>query len=53
MQKILGMTLMVVGLCSAAFAGRIGAVPEIDATTAVSALTLISGATLVIRARKR
>ncbi len=51
MQKILGMTLIVLGLCSAALASRI--VPEIDGATASSAIALISGAVLVIRGRKK
>ncbi|MGZ4821283.1 MAG: hypothetical protein ACXVY9_07475 [Terriglobales bacterium] len=50
MQKMIGIALMVAGLTSAAFAS---AVPEIDGSTAVSALTLLSGAMLVIRGRKK
>jgi LPXTG-motif cell wall-anchored protein len=51
MQKIIGIGLMVAGLTSAAFA--FNGVPEIDGSTAVSALTLLSGAMLVIRRRKK
>jgi hypothetical protein len=51
MQKMIGITLMVAGLTSAAFAFT--SVPEIDGSTAVSALTLLSGAMLVIRGRKK
>ena len=50
MKRILGMALVVAGLCSAAAA--VTAVPEIDGSTAVSAITLLSGVALVIRARK-
>lgn len=50
MQKILGMTLMVLGLCSAALAQR--PVPEIDATSTVTAVALLSGIVMVVRARK-
>jgi hypothetical protein len=50
MQKVLGMLLVVAGLCSVACASI--AVPEIDGSTAASALTLLTGAALVIRARK-
>jgi hypothetical protein len=51
MQKMIGIALMVAGLTSAALASP--AVPEIDGSTAVSALTLLSGAMLVIRGRKK
>ncbi|MGZ4821282.1 MAG: hypothetical protein ACXVY9_07470 [Terriglobales bacterium] len=52
MQKLVGMLLLVVGLGSVALAGPVAA-PEIDGSTAVSALTLLSGAMLVIRGRKK
>ncbi|MGZ4821284.1 MAG: hypothetical protein ACXVZM_06730 [Terriglobales bacterium] len=51
MQKMIGIALVVAGLTSAAFA--ITAVTEIDGSTAVSALALLSGAMLVIRGRKK
>ncbi len=51
MQKILGMTLMVLGMCGAALAQN--QVPEIDAATVASAVALIGGAVLVIRTRKK
>ncbi len=51
MQKILGTTLMLLGLCGAALAQN--QVPEIDGATVASAVALISGAVLVIRARKK
>ncbi len=50
MQKLVGMTLLVLGLCGAAAAQA--QTPEIDGVTAGAALALISGAILVIRARK-
>ena len=53
MQKLVGMLLLVVGLGSAAFAGLASAVPEIGGTAAVSAITMITGAALVIRGRKK
>ena len=52
MRKLIGTTLLIAGLASAAFAGG-ATVPEIDATTAISAITLITGAALVIRSRKK
>ena len=51
MQKVLGMLLVIAGLCSVAAATSV-TVPEIDGSTAASALTLLTGAALVIRARK-
>jgi hypothetical protein len=52
MKKLIGIGLFIAGLCSAAFAGIVSA-PEIDSATAVSAITLITGAALVIKARKK
>jgi hypothetical protein len=52
MQKALGMMLVVAGLSSVAFGTAIYA-PEIDGMSAISALTLLSGAVLVIRSRKK
>jgi len=48
---VLALTLLIVG--TPAVLGAIPAVPEIDPTTGVSALTLISGAVLLIRARRK
>ena len=52
MQRALGMMLVVAGLSSVAFGTGIYA-PEIDGMSAVSALTLLSGAVLVIRSRRK
>lgn len=49
--KILGMVLMFVGVAS--FAGAYVSVPEIDPSSAGSAVALLSGALLVIRARRK
>jgi hypothetical protein len=51
MQKLIGMALLIAGLASRAFAS-VG-VPEIDGATAVSAITLVTGAALIIRGRKK
>lgn len=48
-MKFVGMMLLVAGMSSAAMAA---AVPEIDSGSSISALTLLSGALLVIRSRK-
>ena len=52
MQKVLGFVLMVTGLSAVAMAGTT-AVPEISPATAVSALTVLTGAVLVIRGRRK
>ena len=52
MQKVLGMALMIVGASSALMAGT-PAVPEIDASTGASAIAIIAGGILVLRARRK
>ncbi len=52
MLKVLGFGLLLVGAASSAFAGTIVA-PEIDGTTAASAMVLLSGGLLVLRARRK
>ena len=49
-MKVLGMTLLVVGMASFASAFS---VPEIDPGSAGSALALLSGALLVIKSRRK
>ncbi|MBN9663579.1 MAG: hypothetical protein J0H49_35600 [Acidobacteria bacterium] len=49
-QKSLGMLCLMIGLGTVAMA-RIA--PEIDGASATSALTLLTGAVLVIRSRRR
>ena len=51
-MKSVGMVLLLVGFSSLAFAGEPVA-PEISAATGVAALTLVSGALLVIRGRRK
>lgn len=51
-MKTLGMLLLLVGVASLAF-GEVVNTPEIDAGTATSAVALISGAVLVLRARRK
>ena len=50
-MKILGMMLLVAGMSGAAMASP--TVPEIDAGSGVSALSLLSGALLLIKSRRR
>jgi len=49
-QLALGLTLLILGSTTASWAG---AVPEIDPSSGISALALLAGAVLVIRARRR
>ena len=49
-MKLLGMTLLLIGMGSAAFATP---VPEISPVSAGSAIALIAGAVLVIRGRRK
>jgi hypothetical protein len=50
MAKILGFALLMVGMAGAAFG--IDPVPEIDAQSGASAVTLLAGALLVMRSRR-
>ena len=49
MTKIVGMMLLVIGVSGVAMAG----VPEIDPSSGVNALALLSGAFLVIAYRRK
>jgi hypothetical protein len=52
MRKLFGMGLLLVGVSQFVFAG-VPITPELDPATGVSALVLLSGALLIIRARRR
>jgi hypothetical protein len=51
-MKNLLASLLLLGLTTSAFAGAT-LVPEVDASTATGAITLISGAALVLRSRRK
>lgn len=51
-MKNLLASVLLLAIATSAFAG-LTVVPEIDASTATGALTLISGAALVLRSRRR
>jgi hypothetical protein len=51
--KIIGLTMLLLGAAGSAMAGLVVAAPEIDSTSAVGALALLSGALLVIRGRRK
>jgi hypothetical protein len=52
MYRILGLSLLLAGVASSAFALDVVA-PEIDGASAVSAIVLLSGGLLVLRARRK
>jgi hypothetical protein len=52
MLRLLGLTALLMGVAGFVFAG-IQTAPEIDASTGVAALTLLSGGLIVLRARRR
>jgi len=52
MSQFFGFSLLLVGASSFAFAGGVIA-PEIDGASAVSAVALLSGGLLVLRARRK
>ena len=52
MYKLLGLTLLLMGAASFALAGPTAA-PEIDGASATSAIALLSGSLLVLRARRK
>ncbi len=52
-RKVFGVALLLVGASQLVFAGEPVSTPELDPATGVSALVLLSGALLVIRARRR
>jgi hypothetical protein len=51
-SKLIGFSLLLVGAASFAFAG-ITVAPEIDGASAASAVVLLSGGLLVLRARRK
>ena len=52
MYRLLGLSLLLAGIASSAFALDVVA-PEIDGASAISAVVLLSGALLVLRARRK
>ncbi len=52
-MKNLGLMVLLFAAAGSAMAGGPAAVPEIDATSTIAAVTLLSGALLVIRARRK
>lgn len=52
MSKFLSLSLLLAGAANFAFAGIVTA-PEIDGATAASAIVLLSGGLMVLRARRK
>ena len=51
MRRLIGLTMILVSVSTFAFAGL--SVPEIDASSGVAALGLLSGGLLVLRSRRK
>jgi hypothetical protein len=52
-MKVLGILVMVAGFASFALATPAVAAPEIDSNSAYTAITLLSGGLMVMRARRK
>jgi LPXTG-motif cell wall-anchored protein len=52
MMKLFGLSLLMAGIATSAFATQVTA-PEIDAGSAASALALLSGGLLILRSRRK
>jgi MYXO-CTERM domain-containing protein len=52
MTRLIGITIILVSVATFAFAGFVSA-PEIDASSGVAALGLLSGGLLVLRSRRK
>jgi hypothetical protein len=52
MSKLLGLSLLLMGAAGSLFALNVST-PEIDGASAVSAVVLLSGGLLVLRARRK
>jgi MYXO-CTERM domain-containing protein len=53
MMKSIGLTILLISAGGTAFAAGTTTTPEIDAASGVAALALLSGALLVLRARRK
>jgi LPXTG-motif cell wall-anchored protein len=51
MVRIVGVTMLLIGVSSFAFAGAVA--PEIDPSTGVGAIALLGGGLIVLRARRK
>ena len=51
MAKTIGLAMLVLGVARYALAGTVS--PEIDASSGVAALALLSGGLLILRSRRR
>ena len=52
MNKMIALVFLVVGVAAPVFAGSVD-IPEIGVSSAVGALSLLTGAVLVLRSRRR
>jgi hypothetical protein len=52
-MKIVGMTLLLVGMAGGLLAGTAGNAPEIDPRFAATAFALLSGTLLIVKSRRK
>ncbi len=52
-MKALGLLALLLAFPASAVAGGVKLVPEIDASTAASAIALVSGGLLILRSRRK
>lgn len=52
-MKVAGIMLLLVGTVAVASASAVPAVPEIDASSAVGVLALVSGSLLILKSRRK
>ncbi len=53
MNKIIGLSLLLIGIAANCMAGLQPVAPEVDPTTGAAAIALLGGALLVIRYRRK
>jgi hypothetical protein len=53
MKKVLTLAALIITVPAVAFAAGVAVAPEIDGGTAIAAVTLLAGAALVLRGRRR
>lgn len=52
-MKLIGLMMLLAGAAGSAMAGLTIAAPEIDTTSSIGALTLLSGGLVVLRSRRK
>jgi hypothetical protein len=52
-MKIVGIILLIAGTVAVASGGTVPAAPEIDASSAVAVMALLSGSLLILKSRRK